>query len=155
VTTDFVSVVVHRQAKSEEDRQKRYEEMRERVTEALEESFRPELLNRVDEIIVFHALTEEEILSIVDLMLKHVQQALAERQITLEVTVAAKELLAKRGYDPVYGARPLRREIQKQVENAVASGLLRGEFDDGDTVLVDAVDGQIKLSLRVPEAVVS
>jgi ATP-dependent Clp protease ATP-binding subunit ClpC len=143
------------QAKSEEDRQRRYEEMRERVTEALEEAFRPELLNRVDEIIVFHALTEEEILSIVDLMLKRVQQALAERQMTLEVTVAAKELLAKRGYDPVYGARPLRREIQKQVENAVASGLLRGEFDDGDTVLVDAVDGQIKLSLRVPEAVLS
>ncbi|MHB8994402.1 MAG: ATP-dependent Clp protease ATP-binding subunit [Armatimonadota bacterium] len=143
------------QAKSEADRQKRYEEMRERVTEALEEAFRPELLNRVDEIIVFHALTEEEILSIVDLMLRRVQQALAERQITLDVTVAAKELLAKRGYDPVYGARPLRREIQKQVENAVASGLLRGEFDDGDTVLVDAVDGQIKLSLRVPEAVLS
>jgi ATP-dependent Clp protease ATP-binding subunit ClpC len=141
-------------AHSEEDRQRQYEQMRERVTEALEASFRPELLNRIDEIIVFHALTEEEILQIVDLMLQRVQRQLSDREIKLQVTEAAKALLAERGYDPVYGARPLRREIQKQVENTIASALLRGEFADGDTVLVDAVEGQIKLSLVV-EAVAS
>ncbi|MEN6402860.1 MAG: AAA family ATPase, partial [Armatimonadia bacterium] len=136
-------------ARSEEERGRQYEQMRSRVTQALEDAFRPELLNRIDEIIVFHALTEEEILQIVDLMLQRVQQALADRNIKLFVTQAAKELLAHRGYDPVYGARPLRREIQKQVENRIASSLLRGEFHDGDTVQVDGQDNEIKLSLML------
>ncbi|MEN6545089.1 MAG: AAA family ATPase [Armatimonadia bacterium] len=136
-------------ARSEEERGRQYEQMRLRVTQALEDAFRPELLNRIDEIIVFHALTEEEILQIVDLMLQRVQQALADRNIKLFVTQAAKELLAHRGYDPVYGARPLRREIQKQVENRIASSLLRGEFNDGDTVQVDGQDNEIKLSLML------
>lgn len=136
-------------ARTEEERGRQYEQMRSRVTQALEDAFRPELLNRIDEIIVFHALTEEEILQIVDLMLERVQQALADRNIKLFVTQGAKELLAHRGYDPVYGARPLRREIQKQVENRIASSLLRGEFHDGDTVQVDGYDNEIKLSLML------
>lgn len=136
-------------AGSEEERERQYEQMRDRVTSALESVFRPELLNRIDEIIVFHSLTEEEILQIVELMLKRVRIALLERNIKLRVTEAAKELLATKGYDPVYGARPLRREIQKLVENSIASGLLRGEFAEGDTVLVDARDSQITLSLLV------
>jgi len=138
-------------AASEEERQRQYEQMRDRVIQALKESFRPELLNRIDEIIVFHSLTEEEILQIVDLMLARVQKALADRNIKLHVTEAGGELLARRGYDPVYGARPLRREIQKQVENRIAGSLLRGEFNDGDTIQVDARDEEIVLSLMIPD----
>jgi ATP-dependent Clp protease ATP-binding subunit ClpC len=133
----------------EEDRQQQYQQMSDKVIAALEQVFRPELLNRIDEIIVFHALTEVEILQIVDLMLQRVGRALADRDIKLEVTEAAKELLAARGYDPVYGARPLRREIQRQVENGIANSLLRGEFGDGDTIVVDAQDERIILK---PEA---
>ena len=137
---------------TEEERKREYERMRDQVTEALREVFRPELLNRIDEVIVFHALTETEILQIVELMLDRVRQALADRDIKLQVTPAAERLLAERGYDPTYGARPLRREIQKTVENSIASALLRGEFTDGDTILLDVVDGSISPSLVVQAA---
>ncbi len=137
---------------TEEERKREYERMRDQVTEALREVFRPELLNRIDEVIVFHALTETEILQIVELMLDRVRQALADRDIKLQVTPAAERLLAERGYDPTYGARPLRREIQKTVENTIASALLRGEFTDGDTILLDVVDGEIRPSLVVQAA---
>ena len=96
-------------------------------------------------------LRSRELAVVLGVERERVQQALADREMKLDVTEPAKVLLAQRGYDPVYGARPLRREIQKQVENAIASSLLRGELKDGDTIHVDAVDGQIKLSLRVPE----
>jgi ATP-dependent Clp protease ATP-binding subunit ClpC len=131
------------------DRQQQYEQMRERVVEALREVFRPELLNRLDEVIVFHALTEEEILQIVDLMIGRVQAALADRDLSLRLTEAARTLLAERGYDPLYGARPLRREIQKQVENRIAGALLRGEFSAGDTIVADAEGEEIVLRLAV------
>jgi ATP-dependent Clp protease ATP-binding subunit ClpC len=134
---------------TEADRQREYERMSDQVIEALRGVFRPELLNRIDEIIVFHALTEAEILQIVDLMLNRVQKALDDRDIKLQVSDSARRLLAERGYDPTYGARPLRREIQKTVENTIATALLRGEYAEGDTILVDAVDGQIRLSLVV------
>jgi ATP-dependent Clp protease ATP-binding subunit ClpC len=94
----------------------------------------------------------KEIREIVDLMLTRVGEALGEREIELEVTDAARELLAQEGYDPVFGARPLRRTIQKLLENPISSAILRGEFAEGDTILVDAEDGQIKLRLKVADA---
>jgi ATP-dependent Clp protease ATP-binding subunit ClpC len=132
-------------AGSEAERQREYERMRDHVIQALEQAFRPELLNRIDEIIVFHSLTEEEILQIVGLMLGRVEESLSDRSIKLHVTEAACELLARRGYDPVYGARPLRREIQKQVENRIADALLRSQFNDGDTIEVGVAEDEIAL----------
>jgi ATP-dependent Clp protease ATP-binding subunit ClpA len=98
-------------------------------------------------------LTAEEITMIVDLMLDRVRQALAARHIALSWTDDAKALLAERGYDPQFGARPLRRTIQKLVENPASSAILRGEFSEGDTIQLDAEDGDLKLSLLVGEAV--
>ncbi len=129
----------------ERRRQLNYERIKARVTEALKRTFRPEFLNRIDEIIVFHPLSEAEMLEIVDLMIERVQDNLAERGIKLEITTAAKQLLAEEGYDPKLGARPLRRVIQKQVENPVANAILRGEFQEGSTILIDAGDGRIEV----------
>ncbi len=98
---------------------------------------RPELLNRIDEVIVFHALTRGQISQIVELLLKRTEKALAERQLKLKITDATKALLAEKGYDPLYGARPLRRTIQRLLENPLSSAILRGEFKEGDTVSVD------------------
>jgi ATP-dependent Clp protease ATP-binding subunit ClpC len=129
----------------EAERAEHYEKMREEVTEQLRTTFRPEFLNRIDEIIVFHALTRDEILQIVDLMLQRLQQALKERSIGLRVTDEARQSLAEQGYDPQYGARPLRRLIQKTIENQAAGAILRGDFKEGDTILVDVADGAIVL----------
>ncbi len=111
------------------------------VTKALREHFRPEFLNRIDEIIIFEPLTEKELMQIVDLMANDVAARLAERHITLTLTDAAREALVKEGYDPVYGARPLRRVIQRQVENPVSRRVLAGELTEGDAVRVDYADG--------------
>ncbi len=127
-------------------RAEHYEQMREQVMEQLRLTFRPEFLNRIDEIIVFHALTQDEIVQIVDLMMARLQKALRERNISLRITDAAEAWLGEKGYDPEYGARPLRRLIQKTVENPAASAILRGEFSEGDTISVDVRDGQIVLS---------
>ena len=135
---------------SHEEQTAAYARMRERVLEDLRMVFRPELLNRIDEVIVFHALNEGEILQIADLMLDKVRAALKERSITLEVTAAAKQVLARDGFDPAYGARPMRRTIQRLVDNPLASALLRGEFKDGDTVVADAAGDGIQLRLLVP-----
>jgi ATP-dependent Clp protease ATP-binding subunit ClpB len=116
---------------------------RERVMAALREHFRPEFLNRVDEIVVFHRLSREDLDRIVDLQLARLQERLRGRGITLEVTPAAREALAAEGYDPVYGARPLKRVIQKRIQDALALKLLAGEFRDGARIEVDAVDGQL------------
>ena len=136
---------------SEEQRAEHYEEMRDRVLAALRDVFRPELLNRIDEVVVFHALTEQEIFEIVDLMLARLHEALKQRGMSLTVTEPAKRLLAEDGYDPAYGARPLRRVIQKKVENPISSAILRGEFAEGDTIQVDAEGGGIELRLVVEE----
>jgi len=130
----------------EQRRHKHYEEMRDQVMEQLRTTFRPEFLNRIDEIIVFHALTQEEILQIVDLMLQRLQKALQERNMGLRVTDEAKQWLAQRGYDPRYGARPLRRLIQKTVENPAAGAILRGGFGEGDTIVVDVRDDEVVLT---------
>jgi ATP-dependent Clp protease ATP-binding subunit ClpC len=129
----------------EQKRVEHYEDMRENVMDQLRITFRPEFLNRIDEIIVFHALTQEEIVQIVDLMMARLQKALQERNIGLQVTDAAKTWLGENGYDPEYGARPLRRLIQKTVENPAASAILRGEFSEGDTISVGVEDNQIVL----------
>jgi ATP-dependent Clp protease ATP-binding subunit ClpC len=107
------------------------------IEEALRRFFRPEFLNRVDEIIVFEPLTQKELDRIVELMLKEVEQRLSDRQITIEVTGAAKKALVEQGYDPVYGARPLRRVVEREVENGLARRILAGEFSEGDRVRVD------------------
>jgi len=118
-------------------RQQSYDSMKEKVMGEVKKTFRPEFLNRLDEIIVFHELTEEQLRSIVDLMAKDLQKRLAERELGVELTGEAKSWLAKEGYDPLFGARPLRRAIERYVENPLSSKILRGEFSSGDTVVVD------------------
>ncbi|QIJ72251.1 ATP-dependent chaperone ClpB [Thermosulfuriphilus ammonigenes] len=112
-------------------------EMERRVMEALRASFRPEFLNRVDEIIIFHALTKEHLKKIVDIQVRYLQRRLEDRRITITLTEAAKDWLAQVGYDPVYGARPLKRAIQRYVEDPLALKILDGTFKDGDHVVVD------------------
>ncbi|HEX5469314.1 MAG TPA: ATP-dependent chaperone ClpB [Gaiellaceae bacterium] len=114
-----------------------------RSAAALQEYFRPEFLNRVDEIVEFSALTREELAEIVELQLERLRARLAERGITLELTDAAKETLAEAGWDPTYGARPLKRALQRLVENPLALRLLEGDFADGDRVTVDAENGEL------------
>jgi ATP-dependent Clp protease ATP-binding subunit ClpB len=113
------------------------------VQQVLREHFRPEFLNRVDEVIVFRSLTREQLAQIVDIQLRRLEGRLAERKIGLELTEAARALLAERGWDPVYGARPLKRAIQRLVQDPLAVRLLQGEFAEGDTVVVDAEDGEL------------
>ncbi|MXW42963.1 MAG: ATP-dependent Clp protease ATP-binding subunit [Acidimicrobiia bacterium] len=117
-----------------------YERMKAKVTEALKDHFRPEFLNRIDEVIVFHELTREEVTQIVDLMIKRLQDQLEAQGISLELTESAKVLLAQRGYDPTLGARPLRRAIQRLVEDPLSERLLWKEFRAGEIVVVDAED---------------
>jgi ATP-dependent Clp protease ATP-binding subunit ClpB len=114
------------------------EEMRRNVMEALRANFRPEFLNRIDEIVIFKALTREEIGEIVEIQLTTISARLSDRHITISVTPGAKEWLATRGYDPVFGARPLKRLIQKEVLDPLAVKLLHGELHDGETVIVDS-----------------
>jgi ATP-dependent Clp protease ATP-binding subunit ClpA len=114
-----------------------------RSTNELRERFRPEFLNRIDEVVTFEALTREQLTDIVDLQLERLRERLAERKIDLELTDAAKELIAEEGWDPAYGARPLKRAIQRQLENPLARELLERRFVEGDTVQVDARDGEL------------
>ncbi|HEV3473606.1 MAG TPA: ATP-dependent chaperone ClpB, partial [Actinomycetota bacterium] len=115
----------------------------EKVLESVRQHFKPEFLNRVDEIIVFHRLDREHLARIVDIQLEALRARLGERNITLDVTPAARDYVAEAGYDPVYGARPLKRVIQRQIENALALRLLDGTFLDGATVTVDVDDGEL------------
>jgi ATP-dependent Clp protease ATP-binding subunit ClpB len=125
-----------------------YERMKEAVLEEMRRTFRPEFLNRVDEIIVFHALSEEHLKQIVEIQLDSLRKRLAERQIQVQLTDGAREHLVRAGYDPVYGARPLKRAIQKLVETPLSRLILKGDVRDGQTVLVDmGADGQLNLSV--------
>jgi ATP-dependent Clp protease ATP-binding subunit ClpB len=114
-----------------------------RSAESMREHFRPEFLNRIDEIVVFHALSREQLSTIVELQLRRLRERLAERGVGLELTDEAKERIAEAGWDPTYGARPLKRALQRLVENPLALRLLEGEFGEGDTVRVDAVEGEL------------
>jgi ATP-dependent Clp protease ATP-binding subunit ClpC len=120
-----------------------YEKMKDRVVEELKRSFRPEFLNRIDEVIVFHSLSREDVKSIVDLMMKRVREQLKSKDLDVELSDAVKELLAEKGYDPALGARPLRRTIQRMVEDPLSEKLLYREFRAGQTVIVDVQDGEI------------
>jgi len=124
-----------------------YEAMKEKVMGEVKKMFRPEFLNRLDEIIVFHELTEEQLRSIVDLLVKDLQQRLADRKLEVDLTEGAKSWLAKEGYDPIYGARPLRRAIERYVENPLSTKLLRGEFSPGDRIIVDLGDEGLTFSV--------
>jgi ATP-dependent Clp protease ATP-binding subunit ClpB len=110
---------------------------RERVMAVVRESFKPEFLNRLDEILVFHRLSLQDLSRIVDIQLTRLQQRLANRRLTVTLTPAAKEWLADHGYDPAYGARPLRRLVARSIGDELARRLLGGEIGDGDSILVD------------------
>lgn len=120
-----------------------YETMKERVIDEMRRTFRPEFLNRVDDVIVFHALQEEHMKEIVELMLMTVSKRISEFGLHLEFTQAAKELLVKNGYDPTFGARPLRRVIQRMVEDQLSEEMLAGKFKSGDEILVDGAEDKI------------
>ena len=128
---------------SEPERQaEAHEYMRGQVMQALKRQFRPELLNRIDEIVVFHTLQQEHLRKIVDLMVAQIQQRLAKQSIELQVTESMRLLLVERGYNPEYGVRPLRRTVQSMLEDMLADAILRGMLTSGDTVIVDAIDGK-------------
>jgi ATP-dependent Clp protease ATP-binding subunit ClpB len=134
-----------------------FEKVRNAVIAVLREHFRPEFLNRIDEVIVFKPLTEDQLTAIVDIQLKRLENRLAERRVHLVVTDAGRKLLAQRAWDPVYGARPLKRAIQRLVQDPLAMMLLEGKFTEGDTITVDAKDGEImftKASSPAPVAAV-
>ncbi|HEV8662301.1 MAG TPA: AAA family ATPase, partial [Candidatus Methylomirabilis sp.] len=117
--------------------------MRAQVLEALKAAFRPEFLNRIDEIIIFNTLSRQDLERIVELQLRRLQQRLADRKLTLAVSDAAKDLLAREGFDPVYGARPLKRAIQRLLQDPLARRLLEGQFHEGDTIRVDLQGGEL------------
>jgi ATP-dependent Clp protease ATP-binding subunit ClpB len=125
---------------------KQFDEVRDAVMAVLTDHFRPEFLNRVDEIIVFKSLTQDQLGKIIDIQLQRLQKRLAERKISLVVTDKARKVLIERGWDPLYGARPLKRAIQRLVQDPLAMMLLEGKFADGEVVEVDAKDGEITFS---------
>ena len=137
MTSNIGSQIIAQYAGRPSDRNA-YEEMKEQVTEQLRLQFRPEFLNRIDEIIVFHALTEAELAAIVDLLLADLQKRLAEYDLVLELTPAARALIAREGTDLAFGARPLRRTIQRLIENPLARALLQGQFPPGSRIAADA-----------------
>jgi ATP-dependent Clp protease ATP-binding subunit ClpC len=130
-----------------------YQEMRKKLLDSLKRVFRPEFVNRVDAMIVFRALSKEDIKEIVQLELAKVSLRLEEHAIVINTTPEALDMLADLGYDPDMGARPLRRVIQQKIEDALSDAMLAGEFEDGDTIIVDVIDGEIKLHLIEGESV--
>ena len=128
--------------------QRGYDKMKDKVMGELKNTFRPEFLNRIDATVVFHSLSKEHIRSIVDLMLAKVQEQLAPHQMTLEVTMEAKDYLGEKGFDPQFGARPLRRVIQNMVEDPLSEALLEGRFRAGEIILLDLVDHELKMRSR-------
>jgi ATP-dependent Clp protease ATP-binding subunit ClpB len=127
-----------------------YDEMQKRVTQALRKHFRPEFLNRVDDTIIFHTLNREELRQIVTLQLKRVERLLADQKIKIQLSASAQNYLVDVGYDPVYGARPLKRAIQRELENAIATKILENTFTEGDTIFVDCVDNVLTFSNKAP-----
>ncbi|MFC2044147.1 ATP-dependent Clp protease ATP-binding subunit [Chloroflexota bacterium] len=128
--------------------QQDYKEMREKVMAEVRKTFRPEFLNRLDDIIVFHELTAEQLRQIVDLIITDLEKRLAERKLEIEVSDVAKSWLAKIGFDPIYGARPLRRAVERYVENPLSTKVLRGEFKEGDTIVTDLAGDSLTFSIK-------
>jgi ATP-dependent Clp protease ATP-binding subunit ClpB len=165
-TVDFKNVVVimtsnlgsHHIAEasmgSAEDAAELTEEVKRQVTEALREHFRPEFLNRVDEVIFFHALGLEHMKTIVDIQIRGLLKRLEDRKIHVELSDAAKAFLVSEGYDPMYGARPLKRTIQRRLQDPLALRLLEGEFKDGDVITVDAKGDELVFSRSVKAEIV-
>jgi ATP-dependent Clp protease ATP-binding subunit ClpC len=137
-----------------------YDDMKNRIMGELKKVFRPEFLNRIDDVIVFHKLTKDEIKTIVDLLLRRIRESMADRELQLELTEEAKEMLADKGWDPSMGARPLRRAIQRYVEDPLADFVLRSQVPSGSTVMVDwpagadgaeaPADAEVKLTVIEP-----
>jgi ATP-dependent Clp protease ATP-binding subunit ClpB len=127
----------------------KYEEMRSRVMEAMRSNFRPEFLNRIDEVIIFHGLTKAQLQPIVRLQIQGLQNRLADQKLALKLSESAIDFLSELGYDPVYGARPLKRAIQRYLETSIAKAILRGEFQAGDTIFVDVEDERLTFK-RLP-----
>jgi ATP-dependent Clp protease ATP-binding subunit ClpC len=125
------------------DEESSYEMMKKKLLGDLKKVFRPEFLNRIDETIVFRSLTREELKQIVDLMLEEVRERLAEKKLKLEVGPRAKEFFIDKGYDPSFGARPLRRAIQRYLENPLAEEILKGNLKEGTTIKVGMKDGKL------------
>jgi ATP-dependent Clp protease ATP-binding subunit ClpB len=134
VASDLIQEMARRDGEDED-------KLKDRLMEALRQTFRPEFLNRIDEIVTFHSLGREQIAQIVDIQLKDLQKRLADRKLTLELTDEARAQLAERGYDPVFGARPLKRTIQRMIENPLAVEVLGGHFSEGDHIVADT-DGE-------------
>jgi len=133
-----------------QDETKNYSEMKDKVLDELKRTFRPEFLNRVDETIVFHSLNQEHIRAIVTLMVNEVNNRLTEKGISIDVTDTAKDLLAKEGFDPMFGARPLRRVIQKRIEDRLSEELLKGNISTGDVVAIDAKEDELTFTKKEP-----
>jgi len=138
MTSNVASDLVQEMARGEGDE----ELLKSRLMEALRRTFRPEFLNRIDEIVTFSTLSKEDIQKIVDIQLADLKKRLAERKLTIELTPKARAILAERGYDPVFGARPLKRTIQRMIENPLAVEVLAGRFAEGDRIIVDT-DGEV------------
>ncbi|MDX1511200.1 MAG: AAA family ATPase, partial [Nitriliruptorales bacterium] len=138
---------------SEHDEESIYERMKRQVDEELKKHFRPEFLNRIDEVIVFHPLTKDEVKRIVDLMLKRVKTQLQSKHLDLELTDALKTWLAEKGYDAQLGARPLRRTIQRELEDPLSEAILQGEFSNGQLIVADVADDGDAVAFRAVDAV--
>src|SRR5262249_40366702 len=130
-------------------------EMERRVMDAVRAHFRPEFLNRVDEIVIFHALTREHIRTIVDHQLESLRSMLAQRELGLSLTDSARDALAEEGFDPHFGARPLKRTVQRRIQTPLAMRLLQSEFKPGQTIQVDFNKGEFTFAVRRPEKLVA
>jgi ATP-dependent Clp protease ATP-binding subunit ClpB len=149
MTSNVASDLIQEMSRDERDSK----QMRDRLMDALRRTFRPEFLNRIDETVVFRSLSLEDIQRIVDIQLQDLQKRLADRKITIELTAEAKKVLAERGYDPVFGARPLKRTIQRMVENPLALEILAGKFKEGDQIMVDLARDRETFTFRKEAAV--
>jgi len=129
--------------------------MRSRVMDAMRSSFRPEFLNRIDEIIIFHSLNKAELREIVKLQVQRLEKRLSDRKMSLKLSDSALDFLAEVGFDPVFGARPLKRAIQRELETQIAKAILRSEFNEGDTIFVDVGETERLEFRRLPSEVLT
>jgi ATP-dependent Clp protease ATP-binding subunit ClpC len=130
------------------DEEEDYSRMKENLTEEAKKVFRPEFLNRFDDILVFRSLGKEELKQILDLELEKVRQRLTERNINFELEDSARDLLLEKGYDPTYGARPMRRAVERHLEDPMAEEIIRGELLEGETITIKAKDGYLKFTQK-------